>query len=84
MYMYAFQLGTNFLLCENINFILFSQDYVYPDARDRQFLNFFHRLARNNKFDVEKYVINQYRIYCGHGTLKCWLYTHDTHISVTL
>ena len=30
------------------------QDYNYPDARDRQYLNFFSKMATRNKFDVDK------------------------------
>ena len=67
MYMYFIDI----LVCTNIlvkEFSVFdvlhmmssvcTQDYVYPDARDRQFLNFFHRIARNHKFDTERYVNN--------------------------
>ena len=31
------------------------QEYVYPDARDRQYLLFFHKGAKRTRFDIEKY-----------------------------
>lgn len=31
------------------------QDYVYPDAKDRQFLNYFYKGIKKQKFNVEKY-----------------------------
>lgn len=31
------------------------QEYVYPDARDRQYLLFFHKGVKRTRFDVEKY-----------------------------
>ncbi|XP_071373379.1 calcium uniporter regulatory subunit MCUb, mitochondrial-like [Centroberyx affinis] len=36
-------------------FILTKQDYVYPDAQDRQFLQYFYKGARKKHFNVEKY-----------------------------
>lgn len=33
----------------------FPQDYVYPDAKDRQFLHYFYKGASKNKFSVAKY-----------------------------
>ncbi|XP_076141945.1 calcium uniporter protein, mitochondrial isoform X1 [Alosa pseudoharengus] len=36
-------------------FVLTRQEYVYPDARDRQYLLFFHRGAKSKRFDIEKY-----------------------------
>ncbi|XP_043911483.1 calcium uniporter protein, mitochondrial-like [Protopterus annectens] len=36
-------------------FVLTRQEYIYPDARDRQFLLFFHKGAKKTKFDIEKY-----------------------------
>lgn len=33
----------------------FPQDYVYPDAKDRQFLHYFYKGARKRRFDVERY-----------------------------
>ena len=36
--------------------IFFSlQEYMYPDARNRQYLLSFHRRAKHDKFDVDKY-----------------------------
>ncbi|KAM6956777.1 calcium uniporter protein, mitochondrial isoform 2-T2 [Aplochiton taeniatus] len=40
-------------------FVLTRQEYIYPDARDRQYLLFFHKGAKRTQFDVEKY--NQLR-----------------------
>ncbi|XP_041260876.1 calcium uniporter protein, mitochondrial isoform X3 [Onychostruthus taczanowskii] len=31
------------------------KEYVYPDARDRQYLLFFHKGAKKTRFDLEKY-----------------------------
>ncbi|KAM3865479.1 calcium uniporter protein, mitochondrial-like [Diretmus argenteus] len=36
-------------------FVLAKQDYVYPDAKDRQFLHYFHKGAKKKHFKVEKY-----------------------------
>ncbi|XP_038647981.1 calcium uniporter regulatory subunit MCUb, mitochondrial-like isoform X2 [Scyliorhinus canicula] len=36
-------------------FLLTRQDCVYPDVKDRQFLHYFHRGAKRNRFDIEKY-----------------------------
>ncbi|XP_053112392.1 calcium uniporter regulatory subunit MCUb, mitochondrial isoform X2 [Hemicordylus capensis] len=36
-------------------FVLTKQDYVYPDARDRQFLHYFHRKAKTQSFSVDQY-----------------------------
>lgn len=36
-------------------FLLTKQDYVYPDAKDRQFLHYFYKGARRQRFDVERY-----------------------------
>ncbi|NP_001070793.1 calcium uniporter protein, mitochondrial [Danio rerio] len=36
-------------------FVLTRQEYLYPDARDRQYLLFFHRGAKRTRFDIEKY-----------------------------
>ncbi|XP_034407751.1 calcium uniporter protein, mitochondrial isoform X2 [Cyclopterus lumpus] len=36
-------------------FVLTRQEYVYPDARDRQYLLFFHKGVKRTRFDVEKY-----------------------------
>lgn len=33
----------------------FSQDYVYPDAKDRQFLHYFYKGASKKRFNVKKY-----------------------------
>lgn len=31
------------------------QEYIYPDARDRQYLLFFHKGVKRTRFDIEKY-----------------------------
>ncbi|XP_054606159.2 calcium uniporter protein, mitochondrial isoform X2 [Nothobranchius furzeri] len=36
-------------------FVLTRQEYVYPDARDRQYLLFFHKGVKRTRFDVDKY-----------------------------
>ncbi|XP_017263168.1 calcium uniporter regulatory subunit MCUb, mitochondrial [Kryptolebias marmoratus] len=36
-------------------YVLTKQDYVYPDARDRQFLRYFYKGARKKSFNVERY-----------------------------
>ncbi|XP_026134908.1 calcium uniporter protein, mitochondrial-like [Carassius auratus] len=36
-------------------FVLTRQEYLYPDARDRQYLLFFHKGAKRTCFDIEKY-----------------------------
>ncbi|XP_031458813.1 calcium uniporter protein, mitochondrial isoform X3 [Phasianus colchicus] len=36
-------------------FVMTRQEYVYPDARDRQYLLFFHKGAKKSRFDLEKY-----------------------------
>ncbi|CAL8257861.1 unnamed protein product [Lota lota] len=36
-------------------FVLTRQEYIYPDARDRQYLLFFHKGLKRTRFDVEKY-----------------------------
>ncbi|XP_038134498.1 calcium uniporter regulatory subunit MCUb, mitochondrial-like [Cyprinodon tularosa] len=36
-------------------YILTKQDYVYPDAKDRQFLRYFYKGAKKKQFNVEKY-----------------------------
>lgn len=36
-------------------FVLTRQEYIYPDARDRQYLHFFHKGAKKTRFDLEKY-----------------------------
>ncbi|XP_036372517.1 calcium uniporter protein, mitochondrial-like [Megalops cyprinoides] len=36
-------------------YVLTKQDYVYPDAKDRQFLHYFYKGAKKERFDVHKY-----------------------------
>uniref|UniRef100_G3PZM6 Calcium uniporter regulatory subunit MCUb n=1 Tax=Gasterosteus aculeatus aculeatus TaxID=481459 RepID=G3PZM6_GASAC len=36
-------------------YVLTKQDYLYPDAKDRQFLRYFYKAASRNEFNVEKY-----------------------------
>ncbi|XP_059422769.1 calcium uniporter protein, mitochondrial [Carassius carassius] len=36
-------------------FVLTRQEYIYQDARDRQYLLFFHKGAKRTCFDIEKY-----------------------------
>ncbi|GCB71528.1 calcium uniporter protein, mitochondrial [Scyliorhinus torazame] len=36
-------------------FVVTRQEYIYPDAKDRQYLHFFHTAAQKTKFDIEKY-----------------------------
>uniref|UniRef100_A0A3P8T5T9 Calcium uniporter regulatory subunit MCUb n=1 Tax=Amphiprion percula TaxID=161767 RepID=A0A3P8T5T9_AMPPE len=36
-------------------YVLTKQDYVYPDAKDRQFLRYFYKGASKKKFNVTKY-----------------------------
>ncbi|XP_036293686.1 calcium uniporter protein, mitochondrial isoform X2 [Pipistrellus kuhlii] len=36
-------------------FVVTRQEYVYPEARDRQYLLFFHKGAKKSRFDLEKY-----------------------------
>lgn len=31
------------------------QEFLYPDARDRQFLLFFHKLSKRKIFDIKRY-----------------------------
>ncbi|KAM5194321.1 calcium uniporter regulatory subunit MCUb, mitochondrial [Mantella aurantiaca] len=40
-------------------YLLTNMDYLYPDARDRQFLRFFYKRAKTQHFDVDRY--NQLR-----------------------
>ncbi|KAJ8335766.1 hypothetical protein SKAU_G00391080 [Synaphobranchus kaupii] len=40
-------------------FVLTKQDYIYPDAKDRQFLHYFYKGAKKERFDVQRY--NQLR-----------------------
>ena len=35
--------------------LLFLQEFVYPDARDRQFLLFFHKFSKRKSLDVRRY-----------------------------
>ncbi|XP_029009108.1 calcium uniporter regulatory subunit MCUb, mitochondrial [Betta splendens] len=36
-------------------YVLTKQDYVYPEAKDRKFLNYFYKGASKKKFNVQKY-----------------------------
>ena len=36
-------------------FVLTRQEYLYPDAADRQRLMLFHKKAKKHRWDVEKY-----------------------------
>ncbi|XP_040003190.1 calcium uniporter regulatory subunit MCUb, mitochondrial-like isoform X1 [Xiphias gladius] len=36
-------------------YVLTKQDYLYPDAKDRQFLHYFYKGASKKKFNVKKY-----------------------------
>ncbi|XP_019956799.2 calcium uniporter regulatory subunit MCUb, mitochondrial-like [Paralichthys olivaceus] len=36
-------------------YVMTKQDYVYPEAKDRQFLHYFYKGASKKKFSVEKY-----------------------------
>ncbi|KAM6075892.1 calcium uniporter regulatory subunit MCUb, mitochondrial isoform 3-T3 [Chlamydotis macqueenii] len=36
-------------------FVLTKQDYVYPDAKDRQLLHYFYRKSKTQHFNVERY-----------------------------
>ncbi|KAJ7327050.1 hypothetical protein JRQ81_016809 [Phrynocephalus forsythii] len=36
-------------------FLLTKQDYVYPEVRDRQFLHYFHRKSKSQKFNMDQY-----------------------------
>uniref|UniRef100_A0A8C6WZ98 Calcium uniporter protein n=1 Tax=Neogobius melanostomus TaxID=47308 RepID=A0A8C6WZ98_9GOBI len=36
-------------------YVLTRQEYIYPDARDRQYLLFFHKGVKRTHFDIEKY-----------------------------
>lgn len=47
----------NWLLLQSAPSVSFHnlQEYVYPDARDRQYLLFFHKGVKRTRFDIEKY-----------------------------
>uniref|UniRef100_A0AAZ3PCN4 Calcium uniporter protein n=1 Tax=Oncorhynchus tshawytscha TaxID=74940 RepID=A0AAZ3PCN4_ONCTS len=36
-------------------YVLTRQEYIYPDARDRQYLLFFHKGVKRQRFDIYKY-----------------------------
>ncbi|XP_068797983.1 calcium uniporter regulatory subunit MCUb, mitochondrial isoform X1 [Struthio camelus] len=36
-------------------FVLTKQDYIYPDAKDRQFLHYFYRKSKSQRFNVQRY-----------------------------
>lgn len=36
-------------------YVMTKQDYIYPEAKDRQFLRYFYKGASKKKFSVEKY-----------------------------
>ncbi|XP_064366657.1 calcium uniporter regulatory subunit MCUb, mitochondrial isoform X1 [Dromaius novaehollandiae] len=36
-------------------FVLTKQDYIYPDAKDRQFLHYFYRKSKSHHFNVQQY-----------------------------
>uniref|UniRef100_A0A8C7N584 Calcium uniporter protein n=1 Tax=Oncorhynchus kisutch TaxID=8019 RepID=A0A8C7N584_ONCKI len=36
-------------------YVLTRQEYIYPDARDRQYLLFFHKGVKRQRFDLHKY-----------------------------
>ncbi|XP_041747540.1 calcium uniporter protein, mitochondrial [Coregonus clupeaformis] len=36
-------------------YVLTRQEYIYPDARDRQYLLFFHKGVKRQRFDIHKY-----------------------------
>ena len=50
MYMYVIQYSVTMVTV----YYYFTQDYTYPDARDRQFLKFLYGSAKRHNFDVEK------------------------------
>ncbi|NWI12932.1 MCUB protein, partial [Crypturellus soui] len=36
-------------------FVLTKQDYIYPHAKDRQFLHYFYRQSKSQRFNVQQY-----------------------------
>ncbi|XP_030643838.1 calcium uniporter protein, mitochondrial isoform X2 [Chanos chanos] len=36
-------------------YVLTKQDYVYPEAKDRQFLHYFYKGAKRHRFNVQRY-----------------------------
>uniref|UniRef100_A0A8D2KZY7 Calcium uniporter protein n=1 Tax=Varanus komodoensis TaxID=61221 RepID=A0A8D2KZY7_VARKO len=36
-------------------FVLTKQDYIYPEAQDRQFLHYFYRKSKSQSFNVDQY-----------------------------
>lgn len=46
----------------SIVFSISTQEYVYPDARDRAYLNTFHRMAKRHSFDIDRYSCLNYHV----------------------
>lgn len=51
----AAYLSTFFFFKNKTKFSLFHQDYVYPEAKDRQFLRYFYKGAIKKNFNVTQY-----------------------------
>lgn len=70
----AIQTNQTFRISEHVNYLFYKpgggicklldlqifQEYIFPDVKDRQFLIKFHKLAKKENLDVEKY--NQLRV----------------------